>query len=107
VLGMHRHAAIVGALLAILGGCAVEAGDETNEVDPSETDGRDYAQYDKHGPSFDPCAEATSLTVEGFAVDLPVACNPYWVDRGDPPDEISGAETAAALANPAPGAPAD
>ena len=82
-------------LLSGLAACGGADGGDAFEGDPVSTEeqvGQDPAQppYDSPGDPANPCAAqvGTVYTIDGREVFVPAACNPNWMDMGDPAPEI-------------------
>lgn len=83
---------IIGSvLLALLLSCSVETPEETEEQKPEVVEEQTpKAPEPAPGePDRSGCElyGTTEGEVDGKRIPVPVECNPYWMDRGDPPPD--------------------
>jgi hypothetical protein len=60
--------------------------DDTGDTGGSEPDSPVWGEAD---PKPGPCDTVASYGEGDLKVELPVPCDPYWFDRGDPPPDMT------------------
>lgn len=54
----------------------------------TSTDSPAASYWDEYGGSTSACdRQRSKVTLDGRTFDVPALCNPYWMDKGDPPPD--------------------